>query len=262
MTNTEAIRVLEKQKWAFIYSNDLQVSLDTTEHYIKDVFGVTSTQLSNYRKLKSDYAISKIPVYDLNATRQNEKMFQKKAIDYMDGLINYLREKEKIEIKEQERQEKNRQVEAETKRKQQIEKKQEIIESKPAVKPLPEPPKKVTMETHDKKHYSIGIGIFWTVALGLAGMIFSFGYYVGTTKFDSDKNELYKANQVLTDNQRALQDSITTRDNTIKYLRHNSDSALNILSHMPYNEMKLDTPSYRRVQTTIENAGAALSLNK
>ena len=31
---------------------------------------------------------------------------------------------------------------------------------------------------------------------------------------------------------------------------------------MPYNQMTLDTGEFRKVQTNIENAGAALYLNK
>lgn len=264
MTYSEAIELLDKQKWAFIYSTDLQVSLDNAEHYVKDIFGIASTQLSNYSQLKSDFSISKITLHDVAAIRDNENKFKKRATDHMNGLINYLREKERIEIKEQVRQEQKKRDDEERKKNYQEErqKNQEILESKPAVKPLTKPIKKETMETHDKKHYRIGIGIFWTVALGLAGIIFYFGYYVGTAKFDSDKNELYNSNQELIATQKALQDSIKTRDITIKYLRHNSDSAHNILSHMPYNEMTLDTLSYRKVQTTIENAGAVLNLNK
>jgi hypothetical protein len=40
-----------------------------------------------------------------------------------------------------------------------------------------------------------------------------------------------------------------------------SDSALNILGHMPYDKMKLDTAEFHNVQSNIEAAGAALYLN-
>lgn len=99
--------------------------------------------------------------------------------------------------------------------------------------------------------YTIGTGIFW-VALPI---ICSLAFFLGTIKFDADKISLVE-------DKKALQDTIKVRENTINYLRHNSDSALNILGHMPYNEMKLDTNEFRKVQTNIENAGAALYLNK
>lgn len=99
--------------------------------------------------------------------------------------------------------------------------------------------------------YHIGTGTFW-VALPI---ICGFAYLLGTIKYDADKISL-------ADNKKALQDTVRIRESTIKYLRNNSDSALNILGHMPYNEMKLDTQEFRKVQTTIENAGAVLYLNK
>ncbi len=99
--------------------------------------------------------------------------------------------------------------------------------------------------------YKIGIGTFWIVLPLICTTVF----FLGTIKYDADKISLVQENQ-------ALKDTINIRENTIKYLRHNSDSALNILSHMPYGDMKLDTNEFRKVQTNIENAGAALYLNK
>jgi hypothetical protein len=105
--------------------------------------------------------------------------------------------------------------------------------------------------------YPLGLSqeLFWTVLIALVGGAFGLGIYFGSSKFDRNLIEL-------SDTNRELKDTIKVRENTIKYIRHNSDSALTILSHMPYNEMTLDTLSFRKVQTTIENAGAALYLNK
>jgi hypothetical protein len=97
--------------------------------------------------------------------------------------------------------------------------------------------------------------VFWSVIFPAIGGSIYFGTTIGTIKYDSDKISLHEKN-------RALEDSIKSRDNVINFLRHNSDSALNILGRMPYNEMKLDTNEFRKVQTNIENAGAALYLNK
>ena len=99
--------------------------------------------------------------------------------------------------------------------------------------------------------YTIGTGTFW-VALPI---ICSVAFFLGTIKYDADKISL-------AEDKKTLQDTIKSRENRIKYLRNNSDSALNILGHMPYNEMSLDSNEFRKVQTNIENAGAALYLNK
>jgi len=96
---------------------------------------------------------------------------------------------------------------------------------------------------------------FWAVILVLVGGAFTLGLYFGNNKFDKDLIEL-------TQIKKDLQDSIKIKENLIKTLRHNSDSALSIISHMPYNEMHLDTLEFRKVQTNIENAGAVLYLNK
>lgn len=96
---------------------------------------------------------------------------------------------------------------------------------------------------------------FWTVIVVLISGAFTFGLYFGNTKFDKDLIDL-------TQNKKDLQDTIKTKENTIQTLRHNSDSALNILGHMPYSEMHLDTSEFRKVQTNIESAGAILYLNK
>ncbi len=97
--------------------------------------------------------------------------------------------------------------------------------------------------------------VFWKTSVILIGGSFTLGLYFGIAKFDKNLIEL-------TQDKRALQDSFKMKDLLIRNIRKNSDSALNILGHMPYNEMHLDTLEFRKVQTTIENAGAALYLNK
>ncbi|MDF7817964.1 hypothetical protein P1X15_10170 [Runella sp. MFBS21] len=99
--------------------------------------------------------------------------------------------------------------------------------------------------------YNISVETFW-VALPI---ICSLAFFLGTIKYDADKISL-------SEQKKALEDTVRVREKTIKYIRHNSDSALNILGHMPYNEMTLDSLSFRKVQTTIENAGGALYLNR
>jgi hypothetical protein len=97
--------------------------------------------------------------------------------------------------------------------------------------------------------------VFWSVIVPAIGASIYLGTTIGTLKYDSDKINLFEQ-------KRALDDTVKVRENTIRFMRHNSDSALNILGHMPYDEMKLDAKSFRKVQTNIENAGAVLYLNK
>jgi hypothetical protein len=97
--------------------------------------------------------------------------------------------------------------------------------------------------------------LFWTAIVVLMGGSFALGFQFGNTKFD---NNLIELSQTKKD----LQDTIASKEKIIQTIRHNSDSALNILGHMPYNEMKLDTLEFRKVQTNIESAGGVLYLNK
>lgn len=99
--------------------------------------------------------------------------------------------------------------------------------------------------------YNIGTGTFW-IALPI---ICTAAFFLGTIKYDADKISL-------AEQKRALQDTVRAKESTIKFLRHNSDSALDILGHMPYDQMTLDTLEFRKVQTNIESAGSALYLNK
>jgi len=62
--------------------------------------------------------------------------------------------------------------------------------------------------------YTIGTGIFWAVLPIICGVAF----FLGTIKYDADKINL-------SEKKRALEDTIKLRDNTIKFIRRNSDSA-------------------------------------
>lgn len=118
------------------------------------------------------------------------------------------------------------------------------------------PPKNQTKKNENDPILSLLTNkLFWGTILVLVSGAFTLGYYFGNSKFDSRLIEL-------TDNNKTLRDSVQSRDFIISRMKTISDSALNILGHMPYNEMTLDSMSYRKVQTTIENAGAALYINK
>jgi hypothetical protein len=95
----------------------------------------------------------------------------------------------------------------------------------------------------------------------VVGGIFAFGLYVGSIKFDKNLIDLSDIDREFKTESANLKETVKARENSVEYMRKISDSALNILGHMPYKEMTLDTLSFRKVQTTIENAGAALYLN-
>lgn len=108
------------------------------------------------------------------------------------------------------------------------------------------------------EHYTIKHELFWAVLLGVSIPLLSATFYVGqligNTRFDISTNEIRETN-------RLLMDSLKLKDRKIERMRFVSDSALNILGHMPYDKMKLDTTEFRNVQSNIESAGAALYLN-
>ena len=117
------------------------------------------------------------------------------------------------------------------------------------------PPSKIKQHDDNEILSLLKNKIFWGTIVVLTGGAFALGLHFGNNKFDNNLIELTETNK-------QLLDSINAKDQVIKIIRHNSDSALNILGHMPYNEMTLDTLEFRKVQTNIENAGAALYLNK
>jgi hypothetical protein len=107
-------------------------------------------------------------------------------------------------------------------------------------------------------HYIIKHELFWTVLLGISIPLLSATFYVGqligNTRYDMTTNEIKETNKL-------LRDSLKLQRRTIERMRFVSDSALNILGHMPYDQMKLDTSEFHKVQSNIEAAGAALYLN-
>jgi hypothetical protein len=107
-------------------------------------------------------------------------------------------------------------------------------------------------------HYIIKHELFWTVLLGISIPLLSATFYVGqligNTRYDMSTNAIKETDKL-------LRDSLKLKKQTIERMRFVSDSALNILGHMPYDQMKLDTSEFHKVQSNIEAAGAALYLN-
>jgi ribosomal protein RSM22 (predicted rRNA methylase) len=112
MTYNEARNLLGQQKWRLENNEGFEAWLDTTEHYINDIFEISSTQAANFRRLKSDYSISKILLNDDRQRATNENSFRLRAKQQITGLIGYLNEKEALELKEQERKKELNEAEA------------------------------------------------------------------------------------------------------------------------------------------------------
>lgn len=106
----------------------------------------------------------------------------------------------------------------------------------------------------NEEYFKIKPELFWTIILMAIGACFGFGYHFGNTKFDTMKIEL-------SDENKKLKMEVKAREDIIERMRYVSDSAWNILGHMPYKEMNLDSIEFRKVQTTLERAGFALELN-
>jgi len=87
-----------------------------------------------------------------------------------------------------------------------------------ANKAIQEIQKKSKVNPQDKKHYTIGISIFWTVLPLLVGAIWTFGYYIGTSKFDKEKVDYYQ--QTITDAQaiKLKSDTIEMKKDSIRAL--------------------------------------------
>lgn len=101
-----------------------------------------------------------------------------------------------------------------------------------------------------------------TVFAGLIIGAFKLGQLYQENSMNSAQYDLKKEMGHFENDMNSLRDTIKARERVIEYVRRNSDSAHVILSHMPYKEMTLDSISFNKVQRTIENAGAALHLNK
>ncbi len=97
--------------------------------------------------------------------------------------------------------------------------------------------------------------LFWSILTILIGASFTLGVYFGNTRFDSNMI-------LLTEEKKALLDTVKIKENLINVFRNNSDSALNILSHLPYSELKIDSLEFNIIQSTIEKVGEVLRLNK
>lgn len=85
-------------------------------------------------------------------------------------------------------------------------------------------------QSEPTNHYKIGIGIFWTVLPILAGAFWSFGFYVGTTKYDREKNEMYDETKMLEKDNQEKSDSIHILQSNLQQERDSSQQLFNILS--------------------------------
>jgi hypothetical protein len=233
MTYDDAIKRLKEYYDVVDRFLSFEAWMDTVLEHLDDIFGFTSTQSQNFRKLRIDYDISKIGLYNDSKLKINENSFRLRAKTQLHGILMFLEKK-------------NSEAEAEQARKRiqdisnavdKINKnpikppalEQPKPEPKPQQQPENKPPVKKQMELKDKKHYIIGISIFWTVAAIAANFFFWSGYYVGTIKYDKEKIDLSDENKKLTDDNNNLKQKIKDQTDTIRVLdfRLNQSKQLN-----------------------------------
>ncbi len=245
---------------------DFEVWLAISIEHVHDIFSILSPQHTSISQIKNDYNIERIR--DKSIALQNKYVYKAKQL--IENFIEQLEEKKRIAITEATQKNKTT-ASREDNLKQQLatlttnynslfSEKQKVEQELNHLKNQPKP--KNIFFNAAKGVYHINTSLFWGVILPLLGGFFAFGLYVGTTKFDKNLIDLTDSNRELKNEIVKLKDTVKVRENSIEYMRRISDSALNILGHMPYKEMTLDTLSFRKIQTTIENAGAALYLNK
>jgi len=177
------------------YNTVFEAWLDTAIELLHDICGPSSNQYWNFINIRSEYNVQKI--FDKSPALVSKA--QGRIRQQLTDIINQLIEKKNVEIANREKEK----LLKEQAIKLQVEKK-ESIKSIPAI-PLATPiqagspisenaTKTAEMNPSEKKHYSIGIGLFWSIALPVAAGIFFFGLYVGTAKFDQTKIDLFLEN--------------------------------------------------------------------
>jgi hypothetical protein len=267
MTHDDAIGIFKKHLQKLNqFGTDFEVWLSTAIEHVYDIFSIVSPQHASITQIKNDYNIARIT--DKSIDLRNAYAYKAKQL--IENFIEQLEEKKRIAITEATQKSKAT-LSREDNLKQQIaslttnynsllSEKQKIEEDLNQIKNKPK--QKNILFKAAKGVYQINPSLFWGVILPLLGGFFAFGLYVGTTKFDKNLIDLSDSNREYKNAIVNLKDTVKARENSVEYMRRISDSALNILGHMPYKEMTLDTSSFRKVQMTIENAGAALYLNK
>jgi hypothetical protein len=267
MTYDDKINAFKKHLGQLRQSGtEFDIWLSTAIEHVHEIFTITSPQHSSITHLKSDYDLAKI--YDKSATLI--VTYQNKATQLLESFIDQLEEIKRRAI-----------AEAAQKRESEIKKefklKQQLDDLTPKYDFLFAENQRLQNELNSLRNkqktksgfwktingvYHINVSLFWTLALASLGGFFAFGQHVGTTKFDKNLIDLSDSNRTFKSDIVSLKDTVKVRENVIEYMRHVSDSTLNILGNMPYKQMTLDSLSFKKVQSTIEKAGAALYLNK
>lgn len=266
MTYADAIKAFRKHLDKLKINLDFEVWLATAIELVTDIYGSRSQQYSSILGIQNDYKIRRIT----EESNSLESVYRTKTIQLIKNFIEQLTDKHALALAEEDNQNKLTEKREDKLNQELLDLKkrhndaideinklqQDII----AFKNSENSEKKVLKV--NKGVYHIDQSLFWTISLALLSGFFAFGLYVGTTKFDKNLIELSEGNSQLKKDTSLIMQTVRERDNSIEYMRHVSDSALTILSNMPYNEMHLDSVSFRKVQTTIENAGKALLINK
>lgn len=165
---------------------------------IDNLYGNSSAEATQFKKLVLEYETSK-PTFVGYSRIAYEANFKVKGKKYLHTLIQELNP--------------NRRVVASNNETKYVNQKLTPTQiNSPNKNDIPLP-----MNQTDKKHYTIGINLFWTVIIPLVAGIFYFGYFVGNTKFDKEKIDMSdQIRQLKLDTTQLRKEAIDLRDSVSK----------------------------------------------
>lgn len=230
MTYDESIHTLEKHLSKLSQHNtDFTVWLSTAIEHVHAIFSILSPQYSSITSLRSDFNIEKI--------RDNSPAlianYSKKAKQLVESFIEQLEDRKKqakLKREFEEARAKGQEIRFE-------EKYRSLLPLYESVEKQNEQLKKDNIELRERLAprriyfgsengiYKIRHDIFWIALPILLGGFFTFGLYVGTTKFDKEKITLDKSNEQLVTDTTALRTQLRNitleRDSLLKTYKEN-----------------------------------------
>lgn len=184
--------------------------LDTTLEHIDTIYGIGTTKYNNFITLRSEYKISKITTKNLEETNN---YFANRATQQLKGLIEQLKRERNSSVAKQ--------------------KQEEEEKNKPNNKTFSEELKIPKQEQVDRKYYNIGITLFWAVTIPMFAGIFYFGYFVGTAKFDKEKNDYYDEIKNLKKSKSELIEQVKLKDSLVANYESITFASFNQPGEMP-----------------------------
>jgi len=200
------IKKLEDQKTK-VNQADTEVWLKTTYSYIEEYFRIGSSRAIHFQSLINDFTINK----NFGAADES-KTIKRKAIEYINEIILYLRE-----LQERQKQELEK-----PKNKEEIQHNNRTNNFNKVMLASPVKPKKTQLP------FDISPGLFWTIFAALISGAFILGQSIGNAKFDKEKIDLYDQAKTLQSDTMNLNKIIEMKDSIIhkkdEYIKAKNDS--------------------------------------